>query len=267
MTKTANDTNHTTREEKKKSAIGRVHSIETFGLVDGPGVRYVLFVQGCHMRCQYCHNPETWSSQIANEPNAGDVSAKDAFDRAYRYHNYWKDNGGITVSGGEPLLQMEFVTELFQYAKEKDIHTTLDTAGNPFTREPSFMAAFDRLMEVTDLVMLDLKLMDEQKHKKLTGHTNKNILDMADYLSEISKPVWIRRVLVPGLTDSEEDLRALSDKLHEWENVTRVEVLPYHTLGTFKWERMKLEYPLEGIKPPTEEQVHQAEKILGIVSE
>ena len=178
---------------------GKIHSIETFGLVDGPGVRYVIFLQGCRMRCQYCHNPETWNTQVGIEQ-----TAKEAFERACRYKNYWKNNGGITISGGEPLLQIDFVTEVFTYAKEKGIHTTLDTSGNPFSMEPEFLEKFDKLLEVTDLFMLDIKEMDGDKHRRLTGCDNANILEMADYLSKKGKDMWIRRVLVPGLTDDEE---------------------------------------------------------------
>ena len=247
---------------------GYVHSIETFGLVDGPGVRYVLFVQGCKMRCRYCHNPETWKI-CTDEDEKMDVglgwqTAKEAFDRAYRYQNYWKNNGGITVSGGEPLLQIDFVTELFGYAKEKGVHTTLDTSGSIYCEEPAAVEKFEKLMEVTDLVMLDIKEMDEEKHKKLTGRSNKNILAMADKMNEMGKEMWIRHVLVPGLTDGKEDLKALRKKLDEWTNVSRVEILPYHTLGLFKWENLGIPYSLEGVPVPTEEQVKDAEEILGI---
>ena len=247
---------------------GYVHSIETFGLVDGPGVRYVLFVQGCKMRCRYCHNPETWKI-CTDEDEKMDVglgwqTAKEAFDRAYRYQNYWKNNGGITVSGGEPLLQIDFVTELFRYAKEKGVHTTLDTSGSVYGEEPATVEKFEKLMEVTDLVMLDIKEMDEEKHKKLTGRSNKNILAMADKMNEMGKEMWIRHVLVPGLTDGKEDLKALRKKLDEWTNVSRVEILPYHTLGLFKWENLGIPYSLEGVPGPTEEQVKDAEEILGI---
>ncbi len=247
---------------------GYVHSIETFGLVDGPGVRYVLFVQGCKMRCRYCHNPETWKI-CTDEDEKMDVglgwqTAKEAFDRAYRYQNYWKNNGGITVSGGEPLLQIDFVTELFRYAKEKGVHTTLDTCGSIYGEEPATAEKFEKLMEVTDLVMLDIKEMDEEKHKKLTGRSNKNILAMADKMNEMGKEMWIRHVLVPGLTDGKEDLKALRKKLDEWTNVSRVEILPYHTLGLFKWENLGIPYSLEGVPIPTEEQVKEAEEILGI---
>ncbi|MFQ9508072.1 MAG: pyruvate formate-lyase-activating protein [Clostridium sp.] len=247
---------------------GYVHSIETFGLVDGPGVRYVLFVQGCKMRCRYCHNPETWKI-CTDEDEKMDVglgwqTAKEAFDRAYRYQNYWKNNGGITVSGGEPLLQIDFVTELFRYAKEKGFHTTLDTSGSIYGEEPATVEKFEKLMEVTDLVMLDIKEMDEEKHRELTGRSNKNILAMADKMNEMGKEMWIRHVLVPGLTDGKEDLKALRKKLDEWTNVSRVEILPYHTLGLFKWENLGIPYSLEGVPVPTEEQVKEAEEILGI---
>ena len=151
---------------------GRIHSVETFGLVDGPGVRYVVFLQGCRMRCKYCHNPETWKLDEGEEKTAQEVFAK-----AYRYKSYWKDNGGLTVSGGEPLLQIDFLTELFTLAKEKGIHTTLDTSANPFDPDsPEFMDKFEKLMEVTDLVMLDIKEMDPEKHKALTGQDRKSVV-------------------------------------------------------------------------------------------
>ncbi len=238
---------------------GRVHSVETFGLVDGPGVRYVIFVQGCHMRCQYCHNPETWSLTEGTE-----MTAKEAFDKAYRYKNYWKNNGGLTISGGEPLLQIEFVTEVFRLAKEKNIHTTVDTSGNPFTQEEPFISRFNALMEVTDLFMLDIKEMNEEKHKSLTKWTNANIISMAKYLSEHGKEMWIRHVLVPGLTDGEDELKQLKELIDELKTVSKVEILPYHTLGLFKWENLKLDYPLEGVAVPTKEEVARAEELLGI---
>ena len=179
---------------------GIVHSLETFGLVDGPGVRYIVFLQGCPMRCQFCHNPETW------DLNNGEVwEAKDLFERAYRYKTYWmkngKLNGGITVSGGEPLLQIDFITEFFKYAKEKGVHTTIDTSAQPFSRDEAFLSKFNELMKYTDLILLDIKHINDEEHIKLTGQTNKNILDMAKYLSEIKKPVWIRHVLVPERND------------------------------------------------------------------
>lgn len=241
---------------------GKIHSIETFGLVDGPGVRYVLFLQGCNMRCKYCHNPETWSFDDAKFT----VSAKDAFNKAYKYKNYWrkngKPNGGITVSGGEPLLQIDFVTEFFKYAKEKGVHTTLDSSGSAFTREEPFFSKFNELIKYTDLVMLDIKHIDDEEHKKLTGHTNKNILDCARYLSEQGIPMWIRHVLVPGITDKDEYLKKTREFIDTLDTVKKVEVLPYHTLGAYKWKELGIPYKLEGVDPPTEDRIANAKKIL-----
>lgn len=242
-----------------KQITGRVHSLETFGLVDGPGVRFVIFLQGCKMRCQYCHNPETWSM------NDGEVwTAEKLFERAYRYHNYWGRDGGITISGGEPLLQIDFVTAVFTLAKEHGAHTTLDTSGNPFREEASYLEKFDRLMEVTDLFMLDIKEMDAVMHKKLTGQENGNILALARYLSEHGKDMWIRHVLVPGVTDSESGLIMLRDFIKELKTVRLVEILPYHSMGEYKWEQLKIAYPLKGVPAPTEEEVMRAEEILEI---
>lgn len=243
---------------------GKIQSIETFGLVDGPGVRYVLFLQGCNMRCKYCHNPETWSLDNAKLT----VSARDAFNKAYRYKNYWtkngKVNGGITVSGGEPLLQIDFVTEFFKLAKKKGVHTVIDTSGSPFTREEPFFSKFNELMKYTDLVMLDIKQTDCDKHIELTGRSNKNILDMAKYLSEINKDMWVRRVLVPNLTDDENELNNLYEFISSLKNVKKVEILPYHTLGLFKWDKLGIDYPLKEYKTPNDEQIEKAQKILHI---
>lgn len=245
--------------DEKRHFKGIVHSLESFGLVDGPGVRFVIFLQGCPMRCQYCHNPETWSLKGGEE-----WTAKQLLEKACRYKRYWKDNGGITISGGEPLLQIDFVTEFFALAKQQGIHTTIDTSGNPFSAEPSFMEKFNKLLEVTDLFILDIKEMDEEKHKKLTSQSNRNILDMARYLSEQGKDMWIRHVLVPGLTDGEKELVMLRDLIGELKTVRRVEILPYHTLGEFKWDKLNIAYPLKGVRIPTEDEVKKAEEILGI---
>ena len=201
--------------------VGHVHSFESFGLVDGPGVRCVIFLQGCPMRCQYCHNPETWACSGGEE-----YTAKAMFDKAYRYHTYWRNNGGLTISGGEPLMQMDFVTEVFRLAKEKGVHTTLDTSGVLFSDNPEWLEGFDRLIEVTDLVMLDLKEIDSEKHRVLTGHGNENILAMARYLSDHGCEMWIRHVLVPGLTDDEEGLKELDAFIQSLKTVSKVEILP-----------------------------------------
>ena len=236
---------------------GYIHSTESFGSVDGPGVRFVIFFAGCAMRCQFCHNADTWNMKN------GELRTADALlTNALRYRSYWGKEGGITVSGGEPLLQIDFLTELFEKAKAEGVHTTLDTSGNPFTREAPFFDKFESLMKVTDLVLLDLKHIDEKEHKILTGCTNENILDMATYLSEIKKPVWIRHVLVPGRSDEDRYLKRLSEFIDALDNVEKVEVLPYHTLGAYKWKELGMEYPLEKIEPPTKDRVENANRIL-----
>ncbi|MDO4647089.1 MAG: pyruvate formate-lyase-activating protein [Eubacteriales bacterium] len=236
---------------------GYVHSLESFGSVDGPGVRYLIFLTGCAMRCQFCHNPDTWKMTDGTE-----YTADELLEKAVRYRSYWGAEGGITVSGGEPLLQIDFLLELFTKAKKMGIHTTLDTSGNPFTRKEPFFGKFQKLMEVTDLLLLDIKQINPVRHKILTGQENDNILDLANYLSEIHKPVWIRHVLVPKRSDFDEDLYKLREFLDTLTNVERVEVLPYHTLGVYKWEQLGIPYELTGIDSPTRERVENAEKIL-----
>jgi len=243
--------------DDQKKITGYVHSLESFGSVDGPGVRYVIFLSGCAMRCQFCHNPDTWQMKTGTE-----YTADELLEKACRYRSYWGSKGGITVSGGEPLLQIDFLLELFQKAKERGINTTLDTCGNPFTREEPFFSKFQELMKVTDLVMLDIKHIDDEQHKILTGQTNKNILDMAEYLSETGKPVWIRHVLVPERSDKDEYLHRLHDFIETLDNVEKVEVLPYHTLGVYKWKELGIPYQLEGIDPPSQERVENANRIL-----
>lgn len=238
---------------------GRVHSIESFGLVDGPGVRSVVFLKGCNLRCRYCHNPDTWTKEGGEE-----WEAEGLFQKLYRFKPYWKNKGGITVSGGEAMLQMEFVTDLFSIAKKHDIHTALDTSGGPFCMEPDYLESFQKLMGVTDLFILDMKEMDPERHKALTGQDNRNILEFARYLSAHKKPMWIRHVLVPGLTDSRESLEALYDFIRELKSVERVEILPYHTMGVHKWEALGIPYYLKNVLPPTEEEVRRAEEILRI---
>ena len=237
--------------------LGNIHSVETFGSADGPGVRYIVFLKGCNMRCKYCHNPDTWAK------TDGELrSPEDVLKQALRYKNYWGKKGGITVSGGEALLQIDFVTELFTLAKQQHVNTCLDTSGNPFTREEPFYSKFEELMKVTDLVMLDIKHMDDAAHRELTGQTNTNILDMARCLSDNGKAMWIRHVLVPGITDDEGQIKRLRKFIDTVNTVERVEVLPYHTLGVFKWKELGIPYRLEGVKPPTEEQVQRAREIL-----
>ena len=193
-------------------------------------------------------------------------TADELLEKALRYRSYWGSKGGITVSGGEPLLQIDFLLELFTKAKEKGVHTTLDTCGNPFTREEPFFSKFEKLMEVTDLVMLDIKHMDEEQHVLLTGQKNDNILDMAKYLSDTGKSMWIRHVLVPERSDRDDYLWKLHDFIEKLDHVERVEVLPYHTLGVYKWKELGIPYGLEGIEPPTQERIQNANEILKTAS-
>ena len=234
---------------------GKIHSFESFGTVDGPGIRFVVFVQGCPMRCLYCHNPDTWSSAGGTQYTAEEVAS-----RILKYKNYFTGGGGATVSGGEPLMQAAFVEELFTILKKSGIHTALDTSGALYdARNPR---AFDSLLAVTDLVLLDIKHIDDDEHIKLTGRSNKNILAFARYLSDLGKPVWIRHVLVPGITDNDEYLHRLKAFLSTLTNVEKVEVLPYHTMGEVKYNKLGIDYPLKGVQPPSPERVKNAKEIL-----
>lgn len=236
-----------------------VHSTESFGSVDGPGVRFVIFLQGCAMRCQYCHNPDTWPMRGGTE-----MAADELLRQALRYRPYWGTEGGITVSGGEALLQMDFLTELFTLARAEGVTTCLDTSAQPYRPDDdAWMARFDRLMSVTGTVLLDIKHIRDDAHRRLTGHGNNNILACARHLSDLGVPVWIRHVLVPDITDNDDDLRALRRFIDTLNNVERVEVLPYHTLGVYKYEQLGLSYPLKGISPPSRERMDNAARILG----
>ncbi len=233
---------------------GRIHSFESFGTVDGPGIRFVVFLQGCPLRCQYCHNPDTW--KVGGE----EYTAEDVATRALKYKNYFGDNGGVTVTGGEPLLQIDFVIELFTILKAKGIHTCVDTSGITFTSKSE--EKHKKLLEVTDLFLLDIKHIDDEACKKLTGQSNQNTLAFARFLSDNGKEIWIRQVLVPNITDDEESLKRTRAFLDELKTVERVEVLPYHTMGVVKYEKLGIEYPLKGVETPTKESVAKAKEIL-----
>ena len=234
---------------------GRIHSIESFGTVDGPGIRFVVFMQGCPLKCKYCHNRDTWSL------DGGHTINSDELVKEIMHYKSYMDNsgGGITISGGEPLLQAKFITELFTKLKKKKIHTAIDTAGSlPITDD------IIELLNLTDLVLLDIKHIDNEKAIKLTGVSNKNNLEFAKYLSSINKPMWIRQVLVPGYTDDENDLIKLKVFINSLNSVENVEILPYHNLGKFKWKELGATYELENVIPPSFEQVEKAKQILGI---
>lgn len=237
---------------------GRIHSIETCGTVDGPGLRYIIFMQGCLMRCQFCHNPDTWKMSDGKE-----VSVQELVDDIESYLPFFKaSGGGVTVSGGEPLIQVKFLTVLFKELKKRGIHTAIDTSGGCYSKSPSFRRSLDKLLSLTDLVLMDLKQINPERHKTLTGLKNDHILDFAKYLSEKQIPIWVRHVLVPGITDFDEDLYKLADFIQTLSNVERIEVLPYHKLGVYKWEELGYDYPLQGIEPPTEDRVINAAAIL-----
>ncbi len=236
---------------------GAIHSTESFGSVDGPGIRFVIFLKGCLMRCRYCQNVDTW------DPRSDDRrTADELLDQAERYRSYWGKNGGITVSGGEPLLQIDFLIDLFKKAKARGIGTAVDTAGQPFTQKEPFFSKFRELMCYTDLLLVDIKHIDPAAHKKLTGWSNENILAMCRYLSDIGKPIWIRHVLVPGVTDDDVFLQKTRDFIETLKNVQKIEVLPYHSLGEFKWDKLGIPYTLKGVEPPSAERVKNAERIL-----
>ncbi len=221
---------------------GRIHSLESFGTVDGPGVRYVVFFQGCPMRCAYCHNPDTW------ELNAGELMDSDYIIEQFERNRSFYTTGGITATGGEPLMQIDFLTELFTKAKEKDIHTCLDSSGIAFNpNNPELMAKFDKLIKVTDLVMLDIKHIDPEKHFALTKQHNENILAFAQYLSDNGVDIWIRHVVVPGLTDDDVYLEKLGYFIGGLKTLKALDVLPYHTMGVVKYEKLGIEYPLKDV--------------------
>lgn len=239
---------------KGEGVKGLVHSYETFGAADGPGVRFLVFLSGCPFRCRYCHNPDTWAQPAAFEATTDEVLAK-----ALRYKAYWGKEGGITVSGGEPMLQAAFVAELFEKAHRQGVTTCLDTSAACFDEnDPEIV----RLLDATDTVLLDLKHIDDAAHRELTGESNAAPLACAEYLKRLGKPTWIRHVLVPGVTDDENDLKRLGEFIRTLTNVKRVDVLPYHVFGVEKWHKLDLPYTLEGVEPPSEESVTLAKRLL-----
>ena len=236
---------------------GKIHSIETLGTVDGPGIRFVVFMQGCPMRCQYCHNPDTWDMLGGRE-----ISAEELAKNALKYTNYIK-SGGVTVTGGEPLLQIDFVAEFFKLIKKEGLHTALDTSGITFNKDDEeCVKRHSELLKYVDLVLLDIKHIDDGEHRKLTSHGNKNVLDFAKYLSDIGKDMWIRHVLVDKITDNDGYLKKLKAFIDGLKTVKKIEVLPYHNMGEVKYEKLGIYYPLKGVEPPSIERVKNAEAIL-----
>jgi len=236
---------------------GRIHSLESFGTVDGPGTRFVVFVQGCPMRCAYCHNPDTW------EMNAGQLMEPSYIIEQYERNKPFYRNGGITVTGGEPLMQLDFMIDLFTLAKERDIHTCIDTSGIAFNPDNAeSMGKMDRLMELTDLVMLDIKHIDPQKHKDLTAQPNDKILQFAAYLDAKKVDMWIRHVVVPGLTDEDKYLEQLGYFIGQFSNLKALDALPYHTMGENKYEKLGMTYKLAGVPAMNKEILLEKKQVI-----
>ena len=236
---------------------GYIHSIESCGTVDGPGLRYVIFLQGCPMRCLYCHNPDTW------EPNIGEQqSVEEVLEGFYSNLPFYR-HGGVTVTGGEPMMQMDFLIELFTKLKKDHIHTCIDTSGIMF--QPSnavFMEKLEKLLQVTDLIMLDIKHINGEEHKKLTAHSNERILAFARYLDEQNIPIWVRHVIVPGITFYQEYLEQLGTFLGTLNNVKALDILPYHSMGKAKYDNLHMDYPLKDTPEPSKEDAEAAKRVV-----
>ncbi|GLP94808.1 pyruvate formate lyase 1-activating protein [Paraferrimonas sedimenticola] len=233
--------------------LGRIHSTESCGTVDGPGIRFIVFMQGCLMRCQYCHNRDSWALDDGKL-----VSVDELMEQILSYRHFFEaSGGGITASGGEAILQVEFLVELFKRVKAEGLHTCLDTNG--FARH--YTPALDELLSLTDLVLLDIKQMDDDKHIALTQVSNKRTLQFAEYLAKLNQPTWIRYVVVDGFTDDVDSAEALAEFIAPMKNVEQVELLPYHELGKHKWQALGLDYPLDGVKPPSGDTM---KRILGV---
>lgn len=232
----------------------RIHSFESFGALDGPGIRFVVFFQGCALRCHYCHNRDGWMRQEGRERTVPEV-----LKMVKHYVPYYGARGGVTASGGEPLLQPEFLADFFSACQREGIHTCLDTAGAVPVGE-----SIEQVIQATDLVLLDIKHIHPEKCRLLTGEDNADTLAFARWLQNRGLPVWIRYVLIPGHTDAPEDLAALGEFIHSLSNVEKVEVLPYHTMGKHKWEILGHPYPLAGVVPPSERQIAEAKAILNV---
>ncbi len=236
---------------------GRIHSLESMGTVDGPGLRFVVFLQGCPMRCAYCHNPDTWSV------TAGTLMDPEEIIKQVEQNRGFYQNGGITVTGGEPLLQVDFLIDLFTLAKERDIHTCIDTSG--ITYRPgntTYIEKLDKLMTLTDLVMLDIKHIDPEKHKELTQQPNDGILAFVQYLSDKDIPMWIRHVVVPGITDDPKYLYQLGQFIAPFKNLKVLDILPYHTMGTVKYEKLEMEYKLKDVPAMDKSKAIELKKIV-----
>jgi pyruvate formate lyase activating enzyme len=239
--------------------VGNIHSVESFSTQDGPGIRYVVFMQGCPLRCKYCHNPDTWQKNEGQQ-----MSLSTVMNKIRSCQPYFDNQGGVTISGGEPTLQLDFVAELLAACQAEGINTALDTAGYVS------QAKFKRLLPDLDLVLLDLKQFDEPQHQELTGVSNQPTLELIDLLEEEEQPYWIKHVIVPGVTDDLAQIKDLAEYLAQLSTLEKVQLLPYHRLGVNKWEELGLDYQLENVEPPTAESLEEIKDVflsLGIKTE
>ncbi len=230
---------------------GKLHSFESCGTVDGPGIRFIVFTQGCPLRCKYCHNPDTWKLKDAKYERTTEF----VMNEIKKYKNFFLNGGGVTITGGEPLMQPDFVEELLKECRKEEIHTAIDTSGYVFNER------IKEILELVDMILLDIKCMDEKEYKELTGVELEPTLKFAKYLEKIGKPVWLRHVLVPGITDRDEYLIKLADFIKDMKNVEKVEILPFHKMGEYKWKELGLKYQLYKVESPTKERVENAKKI------
>lgn len=232
---------------------GKIHSFETLGAVDGPGIRFVLFMQGCHLKCKFCHNRDTWDLHGGKEYTVNEI-----YEKIIKYKNYFlASNGGVTASGGEPLLQVDFLIELFSMLKNVGINTAIDTSGIV-----SITDNIRKLIDLTDLFLVDIKCINDDICKDLVGYSNKKELEFIKYLDSVNKEIWIRQVIIPTITDKEDDLYKLRDFINSIKNITKVDLLPYHDLGKFKWTQLNQKYELESIRNADSEDIARAKAIL-----
>lgn len=239
--------------EKQSNTIGRIHSFETLGAVDGPGIRFIIFMQGCHLQCKFCHNRDTWDFKGGTEYTVNEI-----YEKIMKYKNYFlASNGGVTASGGEPLLQIDFLIELFTNLKNSGISTAIDTSGIIDINDK-----VKKLIDLTDLFLVDIKCINDEICKSLIGHSNKKELEFIKYLDSVNKEIWIRQVIIPSITDKEEDLYKLRDFINSIDNITKVDLLPYHDLGKFKWLKLNEEYALENIRNADNNDIERVKSIL-----
>ena len=238
---------------------GYIHSFETFGTVDGPGVRFVIFVKGCPLRCKYCHNPDTWTMDGSQVFESEEIVSK-----VKKYRHYYQNGGGVTISGGEPLMQIDFLIELCRKLKEEHFHVAIDTSGYCFSEQDDIKSKYDELIKYVDLFLLDIKHSSNEGHIALTGVTNKNTLAFAHYLSNRGKKMWIRQVQLSGVTIDKKQLVDLKAIISGLDTVEKVELLPYHTMGIVKYQKLGIPYPLEGVEAPTKEEMQFSRETLGL---